>query len=190
MYLWIFGAIVGIAAVISFSLSTKGELASTLNPKPQLVQSEQDFILGMVPHHQEAIDSSLAINQVATDPDIRALAQDIIGAQQQEVSQMKSWFTQWYGTPYQDNGKYKPMMRSSAGLATKEAEAQFVSDMIVHHEHAVLMAKELLTFGKKTELRAMANDVIRTQSQEIAQLKGWLVSKYGQTPQTVDHSMH
>ena len=46
--------------------------------------------------------------------------------------------------------------------------------MIIHHQGAVDMAKELLKGTKKPELVKFANDIITVQSKEIEMQKEWL----------------
>jgi uncharacterized protein (DUF305 family) len=183
-------AITSITGLVIWSIQSSRATHGSMNPTPILVQSEQDFILGMVPHHLEAIDSSNQLLAVASDSDIRNLAKNIIFSQNSEVQEMKSWYRDWYGEAFEDNGKYKPMMRSLEGLSAKESEARFVADMIGHHEHAVMMAKELGEFARRPELIRLSADIIRDQEAEIAQLKVWLKDKYGETPPMIDHSMH
>lgn len=161
-----------------------------VNPKPEFVASERDFIHGMVPHHEEAVTSAKELLAVATDPEVRTLALNIIQAQEAEITEMKNWYSTWYDTSYRDDGKYKPMMRSLQNLSPKDTEARFVADMIGHHEHAVLMARELGTFAKRSELRTLSANIIRDQESEMRTLTSWLQSKYGHTPKPVDHSMH
>lgn len=186
------GALAGlmVLATTSYVLWRNSIPQGATNPNPTLVSSERDFILGMVPHHQEAVDSSKALLNVATDADIRSLATSIVSSQEKEISQMKAWYKDWFNEPFADNGKYKPMMRSIQGLSPKDSEARFVADMIGHHEHAVLMARELAAFATKPELVSISGNIIRDQEAEIAQLKVWLQQKYGQAPPMVDHSMH
>jgi uncharacterized protein (DUF305 family) len=46
--------------------------------------------------------------------------------------------------------------------------------MVPHHIGAVDMAKVLLRFGKDPELRKLAENVVRTQNEEIALMNDWL----------------
>jgi uncharacterized protein (DUF305 family) len=46
--------------------------------------------------------------------------------------------------------------------------------MIPHHEGAVEMAKIQLRHGADPDMRKLARDVIRTQSEEIASMLDWL----------------
>lgn len=50
-----------------------------------------DFVQGMIPHHQGAIDMATILLQNGHDPQIRKLAADIVKAQESEIAMMKSW---------------------------------------------------------------------------------------------------
>jgi uncharacterized protein (DUF305 family) len=61
------------------------------------------------------------------------------------------------------------------GMATQTVdEASFLAHMIPHHEEAVASAQALRTVTERPELLALADDVIRSQSEEIAAMEAWL----------------
>jgi uncharacterized protein (DUF305 family) len=53
--------------------------------------ADRDFIAGMLPHHQGAVDMAKIVLGFGKDPEVRKLAESIIKAQEQEIAWMNSW---------------------------------------------------------------------------------------------------
>jgi uncharacterized protein (DUF305 family) len=53
--------------------------------------ADVDFVQGMLPHHQGAVDMAKIELQYGKDPAIRKLAADIIAAQESEIKMMNAW---------------------------------------------------------------------------------------------------
>ena len=50
-----------------------------------------DFIKGMKPHHEGAVEMAKIVLQYGKDPDVHKLAEDIIKAQNTEIAWMTDW---------------------------------------------------------------------------------------------------
>lgn len=140
-----------------------------------MVSSEREFIEGMIPHHQEAVDTANeVIERGGSTPEIEQLVEDIVVAQEAEIAEMKQWYEDWYGEPYADNGDYMPMMRELENLSGAELDQVFLEDMIGHHMGAIMMARSVQPYIEHDEIAELTQAIVSTQSAEIAQMRQML----------------
>jgi len=139
-----------------------------------MINNEEQFIAEMIPHHQEAVDSSIALLQANPNPELTVLLNLIVDGQSKEIAMMQWWLQSRY-----PNSSYTPMyqmmMRDTSTIsAIGTLERMYLEDMIMHHEWAVQMAEKVLTLNPRPEVAAFAQQVIDVQQQEISQMQ-WLL---------------
>jgi uncharacterized protein (DUF305 family) len=66
------------------------------------------------------------------------------------------------------------MMHDMHQSFTGNADVDFMTGMIPHHQGAIDMAKVQVKYGKDAETRKLAEQIIADQEREIAQMKTWL----------------
>jgi uncharacterized protein (DUF305 family) len=142
--------------------------------------SEYEFLVEMIPHHQEAVDSSLLAGARTQKPELKLFVDTIASDQTREIALMNEWLKNWYPGKVSEPA-YSPMMRPVEGLSADKADRSYLEDMIMHHRMAVMMADGLLKarFPVHPELADFARGIIRAQNAEIERMEAWLKDWYG-----------
>ncbi len=140
----------------------------------EMIHSEQDFLREMIPHHQEAVDTSVLLFSSTEDPQLKMLSKAIFNAQSAEILEMRLAYARWYNL-IPTGAMYQPMMRDLNKVIGRERDIFYVKDMIRHHQGALDMAEKLLTFKDvHEESLIFAKEIIQSQQTEIDFMRNWL----------------
>ncbi len=130
----------------------------------------------MIQHHQQAIEMSELVADRTDNPEINALALEIIAAQDPEISLMQTWIDE-FGDAGMDHAGHSmggmlteselEALRAASGV---EFEKLYLSGMIKHHEGAIDMA-DMLSNSNYPAAQKLRADIIETQTAEIELMK-------------------
>jgi uncharacterized protein (DUF305 family) len=67
------------------------------------------------------------------------------------------------------------MHKDMAITLSGDADVDFFKGMIPHHQGAIDMANVVLKYGKNSETKKLAEEIIKAQETEIAFMKAWLI---------------
>ena len=67
---------------------------------------------------------------------------------------------------------------TSLGPSDDEFDLRFIDAVVLHHEGAIAMAKQVIQLSQRNDLKQLAQTIITTQQSEIDQAKQWRQSWY------------
>ena len=150
--------------------------------------SDAQFMRGMIPHHQQALEMSRLAPDRTNSPELLEIAGKIEAAQGDEIAFMEQWLTsrgESIDQSYAHTGHHtmkgmatEAQMASLAAASGVEFDRQFLSLMIAHHEGAIDMVEALMEqpgSAYDPTLFEFTTDVSNDQSKEIELMHGLLL---------------
>lgn len=141
------------------------------------------FSQDMIPHHQQAVEMAGYVASRSSNPQVKALAQQIAGAQSPEISTMTGWLTSWNEPVKTDgmagmhhSGNANGMMSASdmtmlETLSGVGFDRMWLSMMTQHHNGAIDMAKTELAQGKYPQAKTLAQSITTGQAAEVTRMQ-------------------
>ena len=169
-------AIIAAGANLTFAQPGPGMMGPGMM---ESVDSEYEFLVKMIPHHEEAVSNAEILRENTNRDRMRKFAEDIIEVQTQEIEEMKKYLAEWY-PDRSNNYQYQPMMGNYEGLAGEELDFAFLEDMIFHHMGAVMMSQQLImrNLDEHREVYLLARSIRDSQREEIFMMRDWLNNWY------------
>jgi uncharacterized protein (DUF305 family) len=147
---------------------------------PAAGHNAQDVMFAqmMIPHHQQAITMAKQAATKASSPDVKQLAQQIEQAQGPEIQKMTGWLKTWGASMSSSDGMHMGDgmmsdrdMKKLDTLSGKAFDKAFLQMMIKHHQGAITMAKTEQAQGSFAGAKAMAKNIVTSQSAEITTMR-------------------
>ena len=128
------------------------------------------FAQGMIPHHEQAVEMSEMMLQKKDIPaSVTDLATRIKAAQAPEIETMTGWLKTWnesatMGAGHSMDGMMGEgdMKRLEAAQGTESAKL-FLTQMVAHHQGAIMMAQTEMSQGKNADAIKLSKDIVTAQ---------------------------
>lgn len=149
-------------------------------------EADVAFAQGMIPHHRQAIEMSELANSNAGSSEVKALAEQIMAAQDPEIETMTGWLEDWGGSVEDGGMDMGSGMSGMSGMMSQTEMADlesatgaafdrmFLEMMTRHHQGAVEMAQRELEQGEFGPAQELAQMIIDSQKAEIEEMQGLL----------------
>ncbi|MBE4717242.1 DUF305 domain-containing protein [Pseudarthrobacter sp. AB1] len=136
------------------------------------------FVQGMIPHHSQAVEmSDIILQKQDIDPQVTALATKIKAAQAPEIDTMTGWLNTWNEPEQMAPGHEMTGMMGEGDLDElraaegTEAAKLFLTQMVAHHQGAVMMAQTEEAQGQNADALALSKNIITSQQAEIEEMQ-------------------
>lgn len=146
--------------------------------------AELDFLIGIIPHHEAAIDITKSyLKYGGKNKELKKLAKEIIEEHSEETVEMRMLLKEIERLAITDKesertylNSYNKMIASHQDMAhetetASDVESAYIEGMVIHHQMAVDMAEAILKTTLHDEIKDMAEDIIEMQREEISQME-------------------
>jgi len=141
------------------------------------------FAQGMIPHHEQAVEMSEMMLQKKDIPaSVTDLATRIKAAQAPEIETMTGWLKTWnesatMGARHNKDGMMgEGDMKQLEAAQGTEAAKLYLTQMIAHHQGAVMMAQTEMSQGKNADAIQLSKDIVTSQEAEIKEMQDLLAT--------------
>jgi uncharacterized protein (DUF305 family) len=164
-----------------FFASPLTALANGPAPRQSQAVYEIHFMTRMIDHHAMAVMMGSLCEDRAIHPELLQLCENIVTSQSEQIQMMQSWLADWYGIDYapEMTPGNQQKIDQMATMSGAEFEIMFMQMMIRHHHKAVIEGSTCVDRAYHPEVIALCENIVASQSEQIAQMQTWLGEWYG-----------
>ena len=150
-------------------------------PRNRLTIVEIRLLRDLIDGHNLAVQMAQVCVEKASREELRSICEQVIQTQQQEIQEMRSWLSNWYGINYQPtaNNFGRNVVKQLESLSGSQFEIEFMKALTSHHWGAIIFGGEIIDRAYHNEFIELASNVITEQVDEIEQLRRMLREIYG-----------
>lgn len=141
------------------------------------------FAQGMIPHHEQAVEmSEMMLRKNDIPASVTDLAKRIQAAQAPEIETMTGWLKTWNESATMGAGHSMDGMMGEGDMKQlesaqgTEAAKLFLTQMIAHHQGAIMMAQTEMSQGKNAAAIQLSKDIVTAQKAEIKEMQDLLAT--------------
>ncbi|MEV0629103.1 DUF305 domain-containing protein [Nonomuraea wenchangensis] len=137
---------------------------------PGYSQADVRFNQQMITHHRETIHlAGLAVER-GSGAYVRDLGAKLIPKEQADIKAMSDWLTSWdQPVPKEETSAAGAELKAGPGF-----DRGWLTLVSKHLEHGIHMAEEVRTGGVHGPTRELADRIVKSQTEEIAEIAGHL----------------
>jgi uncharacterized protein (DUF305 family) len=146
------------------------------------------FMDRMGAHFREGMSMARQLINETQRPELRSLGFEMLKSQREGLAQMQQWRKEWY--PQQSltpSRSIDQVRRKPIADPTKPYEYHLIEDIIQHDREAVAMAKEAQEKAERSEIKALADEIIYAREDEITRMQDWKIRWYGKQQKGQTH---
>lgn len=151
---------------------------------------DHDFAMMMKRHHEGAIEMANMELSNGTNAELKQAAQKMIDDARKDNTELTDFLGKHQASSGNSDYAKKAMdimMKGSSMNHTGNTDQQFAVMMAMHHQHGIDMSKEYLKLAKEQQTKKVANNTIKSNSEDLKVLKNW---KSNNKSDTTGHSGH
>lgn len=133
------------------------------------------YVNGMIAHHRAAIFLSEQAKAQSKRPEVVALANTIIAADEAGIDALMGQKKRWYG----DTKPVSQFNKVQLGQSDATFDLRFLNALIAHHDEAIAVAREVMTKSTRSDVLTLADSVVTSLNSSLATLKAWRKEWYG-----------
>lgn len=136
---------------------------------------DSGFAQMMIPHHADAVAMArVLLSREDLDTEVRDLAQAIVESQTRENTTMTAWLDDRGFATSDWEVDVSGAIAETEGFSTDQLRDEFLTGMIAHHDHGVMMSANAASRGINDEMTALAQTMTEVQTAEIEQMEALL----------------
>lgn len=137
------------------------------------------YMRALIPEHEESVEIAMAATLNADHTELLKWNQQMVERKNAQVRQMLGWLREAGVAPTQRNvGVVTPAVKKMRGLKSAALERAYIPTIAARLDRSVALSRLAMNRAQRPEVRTLAAQIVRVESQEATMLRAWLKKWY------------